>query len=147
MKISITRSPSFITDYINICPLLGHHLQNFDNLVGNNQCTEILANNIINHIAHHNIEATLKYWVSKLRKNGQIIIDGTDARLVNFHFMNGDISVAQLNMLLFGRFSTPWDIQSGLYTNAFIKDLLVKNGLKILKVELIDYSFLIKAQR
>jgi hypothetical protein len=147
MKINITNHPKRNNGYINVCPFVGHNLGNFDNLCADNECTEIVADNILQFIPHHEVIELLKYWRKKLRVDGVVKIGGIEARLVNFAFLNGELSLEKFNLLTFGQHNSSWDFHNGLYTIDSITNILRQLGLKIVTKQIIGYNFVITARR
>lgn len=62
------------------------------NVLSDNECEFILANDIMDSFSVSNIEHVVKSLLSKLRLNGTIVIGGTDIRLFCKHVVNSLIN-------------------------------------------------------
>jgi predicted SAM-dependent methyltransferase len=66
----------------------------------NNECTEIIADNILDAVPIKYIAQTLKLLTDKLRMGGKLIIGGTDLRLFCKQVLNQAISPTDANIIV-----------------------------------------------
>lgn len=122
-------------------------VKTLDPFAGNSECTEILAPDILNYIESDKVEEFIIHLTSKLRHGGKIILGGNDIiSLAQFilsqpHNMN----ILSLNKLVYGD-SLERPIACQLHVN-FVSDVLQKCGLKIDKMSLDGYKFIVEATR
>ena len=75
---------------------------NYINLmdISDNECTEIMAQDVLDNFDYEKIKECLVSLVSKLRLNGRIVIGGTDVRLFSRLVTNCSISEQEASELL-----------------------------------------------
>ena len=66
----------------------------------NNECLEILADNILDAVPINYMAQTLKLLIDKLRMGGKLIIGGTDLRLFCKQVLNQSISPTDANYII-----------------------------------------------
>lgn len=66
----------------------------------NNECTEIIADNILDAVPIKYIAQTLKLLIDKLRMGGKLVIGGTDLRLFCKQVLNQAISPTDANVIV-----------------------------------------------
>tara|TARA_R110000796_G_scaffold163506_4_gene280461 strand:+ start:400 stop:813 length:414 start_codon:yes stop_codon:yes gene_type:complete len=66
----------------------------------NNECLEILADNILDAVPINYMQQTLKLLTDKLRMGGKLIIGGTDLRLFCKQVLNQSISPTDANYII-----------------------------------------------
>ena len=105
----------------------------------NNECTEILAPDLIDHLSFEDINPVVSTIVQKMRKGATITVGGVDARMLARGIIEGAIPVYDLNKAVFGRRSIT-DIN-------LTKELLIALGLKIISARLVGLKYEIEATR
>ena len=66
----------------------------------NNECLEILADNILDAVPINYMAQTLKLLIDKLRMGGKLIIGGTDLRLFCKQVLNQSIGPTDANYII-----------------------------------------------
>tara|TARA_R100000008_G_scaffold86093_1_gene77881 strand:- start:13010 stop:13426 length:417 start_codon:yes stop_codon:yes gene_type:complete len=107
--------------------------------ISDNECTEILANDVLDSFYLSNIRDCIVSLVSKLRLGGKLIIGGKDLRLFCKSVINGAIEEADGAQLI-------QSINSMSSLNE-IKPFIESLGLKVLNTQLAGIHFEIVAQR
>ncbi len=66
----------------------------------NNECTEIIADNIIDQVPISHVANTIKFLIEKLRMGGKLVLGGTDLRLFCKHVTNQSIGPVDANHII-----------------------------------------------
>lgn len=75
--------------------------QNIDlNAISNNECTEILANDILDEFRIENIGSVIQALLSKLRIGGKLVLGGTDILLFCKAVQDGSLSEAEYSNII-----------------------------------------------
>lgn len=109
------------------------------------QCSHIYAPEIIDALTFSDIPAHLSKWANLLAPNGKILVGGTDAYLLAKSIISRDITMGQINTLLFNR---PYFIRT-ISSIEYIKNLFLEMSLTISNIS-IDYSvssFIVEATK
>lgn len=153
MKVNIICGGHALTGYVNIDPLaknepdkIAADFGNLDNLIHDSEAVEILATEVLQYIPLDTIPKVLENWVKKLRINGKISVGGYDVTEACKSYANQTCSLEDLNVLLYGDPSTPIAISSAI-SMPYIKTMLQRFGLKILKQRKNGYHILVEAER
>lgn len=152
MKIYLTINGLPLNTYTTVDPFGGQGKtavdhRNLDTVCSTNECTELYAPDILNHIHISELEIVIKHYISKLRHGGKLIIGGTDIRDIAKKIIKDDISLQDANVALYGSGPLNWLNKTGGYAMHNIVDLLKANGLKVNKMKSNDLKFIIEAQR
>jgi predicted SAM-dependent methyltransferase len=157
VKISVGDLP--YTGYINIDPvpqIEESKLSEYTILVGNpsdlsqiedGSCDEIIVRQFVEHLNTNNLFSTLTAWAKKLRRNGEIIISGTDFFTLMSLYKNGQLTLSETNAILFGEQKRAWDSKSLCVNISDITDILSSAGLKIISKQIEGFIYIIKAKR
>lgn len=105
----------------------------------NNEVQEIFANDLIDSIKFSDIANTIGLLVSKMRKNGRVVVGGTDLRMVAKMVINGSMPEQQANVLI--------EKSKSMTSCSGIADVLRQHGLKILASYINGVHYEIEAQR
>lgn len=114
---------------------------NLDNIVDNNECTEIVAGELINYIPVEKVFNILNHVCMKLRHGGRIVVGGTDVRVVSLGVVNGSLDPKEFNNIVFA------DGNKSILPMNDMADILCKIGLTILSREFNGVNYLITAER
>ena len=107
--------------------------------VCDNECEEILANNILDMYTLEQVGQVVQQLVTKLRIGGEIAIGGTECRVFAKSIVNGIISESQASDII---------SQKKSMTNiSIVKKALQQLGLSILSTSIEGISYEIKAKR
>ena len=68
--------------------------------ISDNECSFILASDIVDEIPTDNIANALQIFVSKMRKGSTLITGGTDIRLLSRAVVRGDIPTVEASKLM-----------------------------------------------
>lgn len=141
------------TGYLNLSPFgdndqvkLGTY-RDLDGFVENNECLEILADTILDYVPFNELSDLFKSLLQKLRKNGKIIIGGTDLSEVCRAYHLGIIDTNDTNKLLHGEQTGAWAFKHAQLTLIDCVQGLQQLGLKINKKRLDGFHFVVEAQR
>lgn len=99
MKIQLVNDPSVGIEGYTLVNYAKDGL-NFLDTLSNNECEEIIANDILYHIPHTNVGDILQKFVSKLRFNGKLVLGGCDLRTFCRSVINNIISEPEALQLL-----------------------------------------------
>lgn len=107
--------------------------------VSDNECTSILANDILDSFSIENIPSLLAQLVKKIRMRGELIIGGTDIRLFCKLVVNDQMDELSATRLL----ESVQSMTVFSHTVNGLKDL----GLKIVSTQINGSHYEIKASR
>jgi hypothetical protein len=111
------------------------------------ECEEVFVDGAIDYIKDEILPQFIAYCVKKLRKNGIINLSGTDIKVANRMFYNGEISEEQLNLMLYGGGNHPWAFKNGCHSLPKVKKILENLGLKILTLKYDGVNLHVSARR
>ena len=132
--------PKPVTD--NVVPYEGELENiNLDKICDNNECTDIIAGELINYIPVDKVFAVLSHVCMKLRHLGRITVGGTDSRMLALGIVNGGLDPAEANKVIYAE-----GHKSILPMNDMAL-LLSKIGLVVLSREFNGVNYLITAER
>lgn len=145
MKLYITNSPDELHGYLVYSPIRGNDIRKLDDdLVGDSECTEILAPNIIDFIPLNSLYLTIQNYIKKLRKKGEIILGGTDVYMLARDIAAKTRHPTEVNQYIFGG-PNSWEFKSCLVGVTDLVGLLEGFGLKITHKSLDGLNYLVKA--
>ncbi|MAF25660.1 hypothetical protein CL634_08840 [bacterium] len=153
MKVNISvGSSEFKNGYLNIDPVskpdgLDIDIRKLDTIIEDAECTEFIAEDVLDYLEKLEAENVLEHWISKIRKGGKIIIGGIDAYEVSKMFYQQKITLEEFNTLIHGAFSQPWDVRLNNFTMEYIQSKLINAGLKITKKRLDGYHIIVEGKR
>lgn len=152
MKLFVTINKEPINTYITVDPFGGSNKiaidhRNLDQACSTNECMEIYAPEILDHVHFTELDNFIKHYISKLRHGGRLIIGGTDIRDIAKKIIKDELSINDVNNLFFGMSPMNWLSKTGSYTMHDIVNLLKQNGLKIVKQKCDDIKYIIEAKR
>lgn len=147
MKIQITTNNQPMSGYLYVSPSQGQDLSNLDNVLADNECNEIFAEDMIDYLPLNKMMPVVTHWVKKLRHNGKIILGGTDVYELSKRVVRGEINTIQANELLFGNQDSTWSVKRGQINMKDLVDLLQELGLKVTKKVLVDMTMVVEAVR
>lgn len=145
MKINLHVGKATISGYNNIDLAKDTiDLNNMDNLCEASECIELLLDETLHFIPLQKIPPLLKKLITRLRKNGKIIVVGYDINECIKMYMNGRMSLADLNLVLFNQ-----DVlrKSSCISYTDIVNILNESGIKISSIELNNEKFIVVGQR
>lgn len=144
MKVQININSTTIEGYHQINPMTGGSINSLP--FADNEITHLLADTVCDYIPRHELGSTLKYYASKIRKNGRITIGGTEVKeLARMALLTEDYD--SINTLLYGSFNSAWSIKSGMTSIIEIIDALTVIGFKVVKKKIDNQSFIVEAIR
>lgn len=114
---------------------------NLDGIVDNNECTEIVAGELVSFVSVENIFAVLNHICMKLRHGGRITVGGIDARMLALGIFNGGVDPAEFNKVIFA------EGHKSILPMNDIALLLARIGLTVTSRELNGVNYLITAER
>lgn len=124
-------------NYIHLSLLNGFH----KNIVGDAECTEILADDLIDYIPLEKMGEILGWIRSKMRHGCKLILGGTDIYEVSRAFSSYYIGLNDLNKLLYAQ------NKSAVLTLPALVELVQQLGLKIISKRVNGYKMVVIAER
>ena len=153
MKVSITvGSPFRKNGYLNIDPItkpdgLDVDIRNLDDVVDDAECSEFIAEDVLDYLESSEADKVLNHWIGKLRRGGKIVVGGTDVYEASKMFYQQKIDLEEFNKLVHGAFSQPWDVRLHNVTLEYMQSKLENAGLKVTKKRLDGYRIVIEGER
>ena len=117
---------------------------NMDTVCEASECFQMILDEVLNFIDLQKIPGVLQKLISRIRKGGKLILTGFDINEITKSYINGILSIADFNLLLF---STGQIKKISTFSHNDIQNIIVSNGLKINSVDIIGGKFTIIAQR
>jgi hypothetical protein len=108
------------------------------------ECIEMILDEMLHFVDIQQIPGVLQKLISRIRKGGKIIIAGFDINETTKAYINGILSIADLNLILFGIGNIK---KISCFSHNDIQNIIVSNGLKINSVDIIGGKFTIIAKR
>lgn len=151
MKIRIAYNQPEIFGYIHIDPkpvnteipayTAGLNALNLDNIAENNECTDIIAGELLNFIEIGKLYSTLSHLAMKLRHGGKLCIGGIDCRLLALSIINGSLNPKEYNDIIYG------ENRLGMFPSEDVVSILLNCGLDIVTREVNSINYLIVCER
>ncbi len=107
------------------------------------ECTEILADEILDFISTKDIFTTLEYWSKLLRHGGSLIIGGTDLYEVSKAVFNQTLNIREANEILHGTHTQRINQMSIIDLCEILKSL----GLTIMSKRINSFKMVVVAVR
>lgn len=145
--IGVDDKPFEASTYRIISPINGENPLEIASLLDDNECDEIVVDNILEFIPFARINEYLSLLVSKLRHGGKLHIHGLDANEVNKAYYGGMITLEQYNNMIFGSKTHAWAFFQSITNIYEITQVLKSAGLKILNKRLPNFHYSISAER
>ena len=117
---------------------------NLDSICEKSECIELVLDELLSYINLQQIPQILSQLVTRLRKNGKIVIINFDIADILKTYHNGLISIADLNFVLFGNDKIK---RTSCMSHSDIQPILTNSGLVIDSVEISEGKFILKAHR
>ena len=137
MKIQILReNQQAIENYTKI--IVGDNQIDLSS-ISDNECSFILANDVLDSFSIENIDQLIKSILMKLRIIGSIVIGGTDMRLFCKNVTNGSVDTGQASRII-------GVVQSMTVLNDIV-NLIRSSGLNIESTQITGIHYEIKATR
>jgi hypothetical protein len=152
MKLYLTINSQPLNGYTTIDPFGGigkialDH-KNLDSVCETNECTEIYGPNILDYIHISSFNAVIDHYISKLRHGGRLILGGTDIRDISKKIIKDDITLADVNFLLYGPAPFNWLAKCGAHTMHDVTTILKEKNLEIISQKCDELKFIIEAKR
>ncbi len=168
MKINITLGGSgYKSGFVNIDPTLKRmgeevvlenandeqtnvikaDIRNLDEITLENECVEIVAEDILDYLQLGESRKVLAHWISKLRHGGKIVVGGTDILEVCRMFYKKAIDTDSLNVLMHGNFEEVWSVKLSHTTMEDLVSFLESQGIKVTKKRLQGVNMLVEGER
>lgn len=156
MKVNLLIGGYPLNGYLNLDPLaqpndaskVNHTLENLDDIIDNNECTELLAYNVIDTFPINVRQQVLSHWLSKIEHNGVFVLSGLDINKAARLITSCDISIGDINTLLYGPCLNMWSINKGAWSLHDAINAIMSNGqFKILTKSFNGLNYIVKAQR
>ena len=137
MKIQILReNQQAIENYTKI--IVGENQIDLSS-ISDNECSFILANDVLDSFSIENIDQLIKSILMKLRINGSIVIGGTDMRLFCKNVTNGSVDTGQASRII--------GVDQSMTVLNDIVNLIRSSGLNIESTQITGIHYEIKATR
>lgn len=112
-----------------------------DTIVDNNECTEIVAGELINFVPAEKLVNVIGQISRKLRHGGRLCIGGTDLYAFSVAVINGVLNPLEANEAIYSK------AKESMIPMNDVADLLIRLGLVITNRELNGISYTILAER
>lgn len=137
---------SFDTTLSN-CPntlvLHPQQLNNLNDFCDNCECTEFILDNVLQCVPFSQITGLLNMVIGKLRHGGKLVINFVETIEVFKSFLNGQLSLNDLNNLVFG--SNVRHVS--IVCLPTVREVLENNNLEICMMQLNQFNATIVAER
>ena len=168
MKINITLGGTgYKAGYVNIDPTLKRlgediilenasddqtnvikaDVRNLDDVSLDNECLEVVAEDILDYLQINEARSVLSHWISKLRHGGKIIVGGTDIAEVCRMFYKRAIDLESLNEVLHGSFQESWSVKLSHTTMESLASFLESQGIKVTKKRIEGFKMIVEGER
>ena len=154
MKIYITiKGTATKSGYVNINPVANQSgfvkadVRNLNDFVSDNECTEILIDNVLSFLEKRQALQAIDHWISKLRHGGKIIIKDIDSLEISRNFVSSTINDEQYEELVHGKFTQPWDVKLSSYTLESISNQLSSRNLRLTKKRIRGFDLVVEGTR
>lgn len=147
MKLLLNNTNVGLSGYLHVSPMNGDNPTDLDRYVDNNECSEILCDEIINYIP---ITELYKYFVkleSKLAHNGKLIINSNDSIEIAKLYHNGNIDTLTFNNLIYGTRANTWEFKQSVICLDEAVAIFKNLNLKILSKKISQYNFILVGER
>lgn len=150
LQLSVNKAP--LNGYLNLDPkpvnpeeqpAFTGNLLDLTAIVETSECTEILADDILDFITAENTFPTLEYWSKLLRHGGSLIVGGTDLYEVSKAVTNQTLNIREANEILHG---TGIDHINQM-TIIDLCEILKSLGMKIVSKRINGFKMVVIAQR
>jgi hypothetical protein len=147
MKIRLHIGEFELSGYQN-ARIMPEHATRIDSLdfgIDRGEADEIIVEDVVDYIPISKVEGAIKTWSELVKKQGRLVITGTDLQEVAKAVAGYNLSIPDANMLLYGdKEETKKVAFSITHLCAFLKE---KCGLRILKKRVNGFSYAVEAQR
>lgn len=107
--------------------------------ISDNECTEILANDILDCFSVEKIAECLQLLASKLRLGGSLVVGGKDVRLFSKAVINGQIKEQEASQLI--------NAVNSMTSVGTVVQFVNSLGLNVVSTQIAGMHFEIKATR
>lgn len=114
---------------------------NLDIYCENNECTEILAPELLDYIPFHKVFNFLHMLHRKMRLGSRLIIGGTEPRLLARSIIDGELDQKQYNQIVYS------DGKSGTVPCSDLCEMLKSVGLQVVSRKLDGVTYIVEACR
>lgn len=143
MKINITTDPYELSGYENVALTTTDVYTPFNLQADQGECTEIIAEEIIDYISIDDLLDIVTHYVSKLRHGGKIILGGTDIIELSKDILRQNKTMVEVNHEIFGTSN----LKKGCLALNDVVTVLSHLNLKITKQRLDGTKFIVEAIR
>lgn len=120
-------------------------MDQYDFNLDKGEAEELIIENLIDYIPISKVEGVIKNWSEFLKKQGKLVITGTDLQEVAKNLANYNISIPDANELIYGLGDEPKRVCFSIaHLSAFLKE---RCNLRILKKRVNGYLYMVEAQR
>ena len=152
MKVHLSINNDPINNYVNITSAGGEgrvacDFRNMDHICQAACAEEFYAPDMLDYVHGSQIIHVLKYWVSRLRKGGKIIVGGTDLFEFCKGVVSGQLNCVEANKVIFNDLNISPFLKQGLFVWSDIELMLTELGLKVIHKRISNRKFTIEAHR
>lgn len=112
-----------------------------------NECEELVAHDILDYFGMEEADQVLNHWLSRLAHQGTLSLSVVDLREVARDLLANALDIADINELLYGRQTQPWQLKKCVFTLPILVNMLQSRGYKILTKKSSDYRAIVTVQR
>jgi hypothetical protein len=124
-----------------------HSLDNLDDVCENSECTNIVAEDIIDYCSSNDVNGLLTHWISKLRHGGTLVVGGNNLTELCRLYNNKVMSLMDFNLALFGLQRQPHEFKQSCVNVEELVASLQEYGLVITKKHVIGHKYIVEAMR
>lgn len=147
MKLLLNNTKIGLSGYLHVSPANGDNPIDLDRYVDNNECQEIICDEIINYIP---ITELYKYIVkleTKIAHYGKLIINSVDSKEITKLYFNDVIDTLTYNNIVYGTRTNTWEFKQSVICLDEITSIFNSLNLKILSKKINGYNFIIVGER
>lgn len=111
------------------------------------ECTEVLIDGAIDYVSSESLPSFIQYFCKKLRKYGEIHINGLDINELARYIYNDEISEESANQVLFGRQDSAWSFKNGCHSMRKVCNILSSLGITITSKKINGFFYSISGKR
>lgn len=155
MKVNISYiSPTKYDGFTNLSSFGGQDpdisycdIKKIDEFVDNDEAELIQAIGVLNFFTINEVFVMLENWITKLQQKGKLVLTFSDFYEIARRIMMTIIENKEVNDILYGSQSTPFDIKRSAIPLQVIKNYLQSKNMKITKCRLESYNVLLECEK
>jgi hypothetical protein len=157
VKLNITLGGPVLNNYINIDPLPRQPQQDLiqaepdklDHLVDNNECSQIIAEGVLDFYPLGARYQVITHWLSKLSHGGTLVLTCRDIHDLSRQIHRGEISgTSDINNALYGAANHMWTLRKSVASLEDTIQMCLANGqTEVVAVKYIGADYVLTVKR